>query len=318
MKSKNGSKELSEPLILVAGPTASGKSELGLRLAQHLDGEIINIDSQQCYRGLNIGTGKPQSTEGGIPHWLYEEVPPEGWMSAGEFARRAEAKILEVAGRKNRPILVGGTGLYIRALLEGLDPLPGRDEGLRQGLATRMREEGLSSLFKELEQVDPPSAKRIGPKDANRIIRALEIWKVSGKPPSVLLKKGRANQLRFPTHSICLLPPREALRERISRRVEKMFESGWVEEVRGLMERGLDFEKLSNKPIGYGDIARALLESIPWEEVRQKITRRTQQYAKRQITFFRGLFANPAYENQGSQFHSMFVFGNDVPLKSVI
>lgn len=298
---------------MVAGPTASGKSALGLQLAKRWNGEIINMDSQQCYAGLVVGTGKPGPREGGVAHWLYEEVGPGEWMSAGEFARRAEQCISEMRKRGKTPVLVGGTGLYIRALLEGLDPLPARDEKIRARLEQERQEEGLAALYRRLADIDPASVQRISPQDAVRIVRSLELWELTGTAPSLLLRKGRAERLCYSTRTYCLTPDRELLREAIRHRVHEMFRGGWVEEVRGLLHRQQDPGAWPNKPIGYLEIAEALQGRRSMEEVLETIVRKTQQYAKRQETFFRGLFANPAYRQSGSSLQFLTSFGTEVP-----
>ncbi len=299
-------------IILIAGPTASGKSDLGQRLAQKLNGEIVNMDSQQCYRHLVIGTGKPKMEERKKPHWLYEEVDPGNWMSAGEFARRAQVVVQDIHQRGHFPVLVGGTGLYLRAFLEGLDPLPPRDPQVRKRLEGELVQEGAETMYQRLMQIDPESAPRVKPQDRLRLIRALEIWELTGKAPSTLLKRGRCQELRYRTETYWLTPGREELRQRIAKRVEQMFSEGWPQEVRGFIQQGQDPRDWPNKPIGYSEIAEAWQGLRTWEGLQENIILRTQRYAKRQETFFRGLFANPAYGLRGSKLICCPQFGTKV------
>lgn len=295
---------------LVIGPTASGKSEYGQTLALDRNGEVVNFDSQQFYRGLDIGTGKLAKREQKVPHWLMDTLEPGDLMSAGEFARQAKTLIDQIQSRGKLPVLVGGTGLYLRALLEGLDPLPPRQPRIRKKILHELEHLGPSSLHQRLKKVDPFLAERIGVNDRSRIVRFLEIYEITGRPPSTLLKKGRANRLRYTVETHWLCPAREILRDRIESRVKAMFASGWVEEVRQLMERGHDPLAWENKPIGYAEIAKNLSAGSDWIKIEELIIQKTCRYAKRQDTFFRGLLKNPAYNRGGSTVKLLKFLGN--------
>jgi tRNA dimethylallyltransferase len=302
----------SEKLILIIGPTASGKSEYAQRLALRCNGEIINYDSQQFYRGLNIGTGKLSPQERRVPHWLLDTLEPGSFMTAGEFTRQAEVILEEIFSRGKTPIFVGGTGLYVRSLLEGIDDLPPRDPEIRQRLERELSERGPQALHQRLIQIDPNQASRVSPADRLRIVRFLEIYEISGSPPSQLLQKGRAVRLRYPTQTHWLFPTRDILREKIAQRVGQMFVRGWPEEVQGFLNRGEDPREWENKPIGYAELAQVLIEKNEPASLIPMIIQKTRAYAKRQETFFRGLLGNPAYKNFGSSLKVLENFGENL------
>ncbi len=289
-----------DPIILIVGPTASGKSDFAQDLAESMGGEVVNVDSQQFYRGLDIGTGKLAPEKRRVPHWLLDICEPGEWMSAMDFVRRAEILLLEIVRRGKVPILVGGTGFYVRALLEGLDDLPPRNPQIRKQLEAEAEHEGWQALYQRLQQVDPLSAAKIGPQDSARLIRYLEIFLLSGQTPSQLFQKQKGEPLRYVTHTYWLRPCREVLRERIALRVRSMIELGWLEEIRQFLLGGESPLQWSAKPIGYRELTRVLTEGLPLEQAIEEIIQKTRQYAKRQETFFKGLFSNPAYQNDGS------------------
>jgi len=288
-------------IVVVAGATASGKSAFAERLGEEIGGEILNADSQQFYRGFDIGTGKLPPERRRLPHWLLDACAPGERMTAMEFARRAERLIAEIAARGRVPILVGGTGLYLKALLEGLDRLPPRDPEIRRRLQAEAARLGPEALHQRLRALDPESAARISPRDPNRLVRYLEIAELSGRSPSELLTRRRPPVLRFPTETYWLRGERELLRRRIAERVDEMLASGWLEEVRGLLARGIDPRRLEIRPIGYAELAEVVAGLKDMEEVRAEIVARTQAYAKRQETFFRGQFSHAAYQGGGSR-----------------
>lgn len=291
----------SPELLLVAGATATGKSALGIALAQAQGGEILNADSQQFYRGLDIGTGKVPAAERVVPHWLLDVCEPGATMTAMSFAEQAQTRITEMKGRSILPIIVGGTGLYLRALLEGLDPLPPRHPEIRERLNAEIKDKGSEALFLRLKEIDLASAEKISPNDSSRLIRYLEIAEVTGKAPSEILKKGRAAKLNYRVQTHWIQVPRPELRERIKTRVHEMMAQGWMEEVQGFMNKGHGPHHWENKPIGYLDLAKVCMGELKLEDAIKNIILRTQQYAKRQEIFFRGLFKNPAYQKSGSQ-----------------
>jgi tRNA dimethylallyltransferase len=301
-----------EKIILIIGPTASGKSHYAQRLALQRGGEIINYDSQQFYRGLDIGTGKVPERERVVPHWLLDCLNPGEFMGAGEFVRQTEPILKDIFTRGKIPILVGGTGLYIRSLLEGIDDLPPRDPNIRRRLEAELEREGTEFLHRRLAGIDSVQAARVSHSDRLRLVRFLEIYEISGKAPSQLLRSGRAERLRYPSETHWFCPPRETLREKIAERVGQMLSDGWVGEVRGLMDRKNDPRVWENKPLGYVELASALAEGRDSSTVSPLIIQKTQAYAKRQGTFFRGLLANSAYQNSGSTLKILENFGENI------
>ncbi|MCE9624432.1 MAG: tRNA (adenosine(37)-N6)-dimethylallyltransferase MiaA [Deltaproteobacteria bacterium] len=290
-------------IVVVAGATASGKSEFAENLALEIGGEILNADSQQFYKGFDIGTGKVPPGQRRSPHWLLDLCRPGERMTAMEFVRHAEAAIADVSARGRVPVLVGGTGLYLKALLEGLDEMPPRHPEIRAKLQEEAQVLGAPALHSRLQEIDPVSAAKISPQDPLRIIRYLEISMAAGRPASELMRGERPAELRFPTRTHWLRPERSVLAQRIAERVEAMFRAGWMEEVRLLQEQGFDPRVLENRPIGYVEVADALAGLRSVEDAKAEIIFRTRQYAKRQETFFRGMFSHPAYD---AVIHSQF------------
>ncbi len=277
------------PLLVILGPTASGKSELALQLAGPLGAEIVNFDSVQVYRGFDVGTGKvPPAERRGIPHHLLDCVNPEECFTAGDFARRAVEVLGELRRRERLPILVGGTGLYLRALLEGLFDGPPRSEALRARLGAAAGRRGREFLHRLLARLDPASAARIQPRDTQKIIRALEVRLLAGEPISALQARGRRGLRGFRALKIGLRPPREELARRIDARVEKMFAGGLWEEARAALARA----DAARPPaplgaLGYAQAVEALRGEISRDEAVRRAQAATRQYAKRQRTWFR-------------------------------
>jgi tRNA dimethylallyltransferase len=277
-----------EPLLVVIlGPTASGKTALSLALAQAFNGEIVNCDSVAMYRDLEIGTAKPSATERTrAPHHLFDCVQPTAYMTAGEYARRARDTVHEISGRARLPIVVGGTGLYLRALLDGLFPGPQRSEMLRDRLRNRSAGRGSEYLHRVLKKVDPAAAATIHPNDTPKLIRAIEVCFASRQKMSDLWKQGRDPLRGFQILRLGLNPSRAILYERINDRAARMFTQGLVEETAMLVEK-------------YGDSIRALaslgykqaLDLLAGELTRDQAIAAAQQahrnYAKRQMTWFR-------------------------------
>ena len=238
-------------VLAVVGPTAAGKSGLGLELARRLGGEIINGDALQAYRRLSIGTDKPTPEMlAEIPHHLVDILEPTEPFSAGEFGRRARTAIRDIQGRGRVAVVVGGSGLYQRALFEGLSPLPKSDPEIRRRLTERAESEGLRILYDELGEVDPETRDRLVPGDTQRILRALEIHAVSGVPMSAWLRK-KPLEKALPVFRIGLTVPRGILYDRIGDRVEQMVERGWISEVVSLLEQGIDPGAPAFQAIGY-------------------------------------------------------------------
>ena len=274
-------------LLVVLGPTASGKSALGIRLAEELGGEVLVCDSTQVYRYFNIGTAKvPPAEQQGIAHHLVDLVEPDEVFTAGEYRRRAVA-VLEALRRRNKlPILTAGTGLYLRALLEGLADAPTRSEEVRERLRARAKRYGPASLHQLLARLDPESARRIAPRDTQKIIRAIEIRALSGKSVGEIHDSGRRPLEGYKVRKIGLLPPRTELYRRINARVESMMAHGWGGEAQELMNRGMT----ATKPfqfIGYAELRRQFENRRDPEEAVGAIQQATRRFAKRQITWFR-------------------------------
>ena len=275
-------------LVVILGPTASGKSQLAIRLAETLHGEVVACDSTQVYRYFDIGTGKVALPERrGIPHHLLDVVEPHEIFTAGEYAARATAAIADVTRRGNLPILTAGTGLYLRALLEGLSDAPTRSEELRERLRGKARAKGPLHLHALLARIDPEAAKRIAPRDTQKVIRAIEMRVLGGKSVAEIHGGGRKGLEGYALLKIGLLPPREALYERINARVRGMNASGWVDEVRRLMDQGVPREAKPFQFIGYAELREHLEGRLSLKAAVESIQRATRRYAKRQLTWFR-------------------------------
>lgn len=282
-----GGRPSEAPLVAVAGPTGSGKSELALRIAEEFSGEIINCDSLQVYRHFDIGTAKlAEAARRGIPHHLIDVADPDQSFTAGEYSRCARATLREITGRGRLPIVAGGTGFYLRALLEGLFPAPPRDDALRTRLEARESKRP-GSLHRLLRRLDPPSAARIHPRDIRKLVRALEVYILTKRPLSTFLAGGRDPLNGYRPLKLGLSPPREALYEKLDRRCQKMFESGLVEEVRHLLALGYPPEIKPLESHGYRQALQLLRGELDLKEAVFYAQRNTRRYAKRQWTWFR-------------------------------
>jgi tRNA dimethylallyltransferase len=265
-----------------------GKSGLAVRLARRFGGEIINGDSMQVYRGFSIGTDKPSLEEqAGIPHHLLDFVDPRSQFCAMDFVQETRRVLDELRPRGVLPIIVGGTGLYLKALLDGLFPGPGRDPEVRQRLGAEAAAQGLESLRFKLEAVDPDYARTIGRNDRLRIIRALEVFEVSGIPMSRHFQHTSGFVQDFHCLRIGLKLDRQELTKRIEARVDRMFERGLVAEVKALLGAGLPEDAPPFRALGYKQVLLALHHRISPEEAMALTKQDTRQYAKRQMTWFR-------------------------------
>jgi len=275
-------------VLAIVGPTAAGKSLLALRLAARCGGEIVSADSMQVYRGMDIGTAKPGPEERArVPHHLIDVADPAEPFSVAAFQRLARAAVEHVAAAGRLPVVAGGTGLYVRALLHDYDfTPPGREPRIRDELARRAQEEGPAALHRELEGVDAVAAGRIHPNDARRIVRALEVYRTTGRRLSDTWLRGAAGPL-YDSLVIGLRLDREELYRRIDQRVENMVRAGLAGEVRDLMARGYTPALISGQALGYKEIVTYLQGRGSLEEAVAQIKRATRNYARRQMTWFR-------------------------------
>jgi tRNA dimethylallyltransferase len=276
------------PLVAIVGPTASGKSALALRLARERSGEIVSCDSLQVYRGLDVGSAKATSAErAAIPHHLLDVADPGEVFSAADYARLARAALDGVRGRGRLPIVAGGTGLYLRALLVGLFEGPPRDEPLRRRLEALGDRFGDERLHRLLRRVDPAAAGRIGPRDRVRVVRALEVYRATGRPISEEQRRGAEPLRGYRTLIVGLDPGRAALRAAIEARTRQMLEQGLIEEVQGLLSRGTDPLARPLRAIGYRQALSVLRGEMTLEDAERAIVTATLRFAKRQMTWFR-------------------------------
>ena len=286
-------------VIAVLGPTATGKSAFAMALAADLAGrgltvELINADALQAYRGLSIGTAKPGPRERTrLRHHLIDVIEPHRAFSAGEFARRAAVAVEEIEARGALPILVGGSGFYLRALFEGLAPVPPVGADVREALRADLRSRGLCTLFRELRRVDPESAEALDPGDTQRVLRALEVVRATGRPLSEWQRRGTERRLERRLLKVGLTLPRAVLYDAVEKRAGRMLERGWLAEVERLREhaRGRGGCSLGELPafqaIGYRQLADHLDGNLTLEQALEETVRATRRYAKRQETWFR-------------------------------
>jgi tRNA dimethylallyltransferase len=274
--------------IVIAGPTGTGKSDLALRIAEAIGGEIMNYDSVQIYRGFDIGSAKPAAeTRARVPHHLFDIIDAEDDFNAADYGRLARATCEEIAARGKRPILVGGTFFYLRALLHGLPEMPGRDADLRariRRIADRPR--GNAWLHGWLAKIDPASGRRIAPADRHRVERALEVWLVSGKPISAWARPGSGTAGEMAATKIGLTQERGVLVERLDQRVDAMYAAGLIDETRGLLAK---YPRTARPfgAIGYAESVAVVMGERDIETAIAETKRRTRAYAKRQMTWLR-------------------------------
>jgi tRNA dimethylallyltransferase len=279
---------VSAPLLIgIVGPTASGKSALGLRLARAAGGEIVSCDSLQVYRGLDVGSAKPTREERAlVPHHLVDVVGPDEPFTAAEYARRARAAIAGIAARGRVPLVVGGSGLYLRALLSGLFAGPSRDDALRARLERIAARKGDARLHGLLRRVDPEAAARIEVRDRVRVVRALEVFRATGRPLSLHHRAGADALTGFDVRLLGLNPPREALRAAVERRTDAMLAGGLLEETRALLVAHPGGLAPLNA-IGYRQAVAVARGEREVAAARRDMVKETMRYAKRQMTWFR-------------------------------
>jgi len=279
---------VAHPLIAIVGPTASGKSALALRVARAAGGEIVSCDSQQVYRGLDIGTAKASGVERAeVRHHLIDVVAPDEPFSAAEYARRARAVLTEIVARGRLPVVAGGTGLYLRALIEGLFDGPSRDDETRRRLEALGERFGDLRLHRLLRHLDPAAAERIQPRDRVRIVRALEVFRVTGRRLSEHHGEPVAPLEGYRTFLVGLEPDRGWLRGVVETRTRGMLEGGLVEEVQGLLGQGYGPELRPLQAIGYREAVAVVQGRMSREEAETAIVTATMRFAKRQMTWFR-------------------------------
>ncbi|WP_276858702.1 tRNA (adenosine(37)-N6)-dimethylallyltransferase MiaA [Intestinimonas timonensis] len=275
-------------LLVICGPTASGKTALGVALAQATGGEVVSADSMQIYRRMDIGTAKPTREEmGGVPHHMLDVADPAEDYSVARYVRDADACVRDILVRGRLPIVVGGTGLYIDNLIAGRDFAPFTG-AWREKLQARAREEGLPALHEELRRIDPARAEKLHPNDEKRILRALEVWYETGETITAHDERTRSLPPKYDALRVCLtFSRREDLWDRIDRRVDLMMEAGLEEEVRSLLTSGVPPTATAMQAIGYKEFAAALRGEEPIAQAVAEVKLRSRQYAKRQLTWFR-------------------------------
>ena len=277
-------------ILVICGPTASGKTALAVELALRFNGEVVSADSMQVYRRMDIGTAKPTVEEmRGVPHHMIDVADPEENYSVARYVADAVPIVDGILARGKLPIIAGGPGLYIDNLVAGRQFAPFEaDSGLRQQLQARVKTEGLPALYAQLQTADPDAARRIHPNDEKRIIRALEVWLSTGKTLSQHDGLTRTLPNRYTPLTVALrFGERSWMWERIDRRVDEMMERGLEREVRELLASGVPLDSTAMQAIGYKEIAAAILEGRPVSDAAEEVKLRSRQYAKRQLTWFR-------------------------------
>jgi tRNA dimethylallyltransferase len=274
-------------IIVVCGPTGIGKTAVGIKLAERLGGEIISADSMQIYRRMDIGTAKPTPAEQAqIVHHMIDIVEPDKDYDAVQFSKQAGEGIAEISNRGRIPFVVGGTGLYIKALIHGMFQTEPVDPKIRSRLKQELAQGGSRCLYGRLEKIDPNTAGRLHPNDSYRILRALETIESSGKTISEHHQHHGFENERFNAFKIGLWRDRQKLYERIDQRVDLMIEAGLVKEVKKLLSMGYSAELKSMQSIGYRHVVGFLNGSLPWDECLRTLKRDTRRFAKRQFTWF--------------------------------
>ena len=277
-------------ILCIVGPTACGKTKMGILLAQKFNGEVVSVDSMQIYRGMTIGTAAATPEEmDGVPHHMVAIADPEENWSVARFTEEADKCIQDILSRGKLPILVGGTGLYLDAIIAGRSFAPGMSGGeIREKLEQRLAAEGIAPLIEELRAVDPESAERLPPADEKRILRALEVWHTTGKTITQHNLESQSIPKKYDAVFIGLaFADRADMRALIDLRVDKMVEAGLIDEIRTLLERGLDPSCTALQAIGYKEFLSAMRGEDTMESAIEEVKLRSRQYAKRQLTWLR-------------------------------
>ncbi len=279
---------MKSPLICIVGPTAVGKTKIAIQLAQHLGAEIVSLDSRQIYRGMDIGTAKPTpDQQRAVPHHLIDCVDVDHPFSVAEYQQLADAAITKIRGGGNQTMAVGGAGLYFRGIIDGLFDGPGADVELRAKLQREADEHGNTFLHERLRRCDPEAANRVHPNNLVRVIRALEVYELTGKPISVLQRQWKTNEPRYPFRAFGLNMPREVLYQRIEERVDRMVEAGLIKEVKGLLDQGYPWNCIAMQSFGYKELIDHLDGRRTLGEAIALLKQNTRRFAKRQLTWFR-------------------------------
>ncbi len=284
---KTTADKMGKKTLAIVGPTASGKTKLSIIVAEKINGEIISADSRQIYKYMDIGTAKPSKEyREKIKHYFIDELNPDEEFNAGVFGKRGREIIEDIFSRGKVPIIVGGSGLYIKMLIDGFFEGPGADWELREILYDKAKKLGVDILYEELKRVDPESAQKIHPNNLKRVIRALEIYYLTGKPISQLQKESKP-KINFQTVQIGLNWDRKKLYNRIEERVDQMIRDGLIEEVKHLRELGYDKNLNALQTVGYKEVFDYLDGLITHDQMIYLIKRNSRRYAKRQLTWFR-------------------------------
>lgn len=275
-------------VIVICGPTASGKTALSIELAKKIDGEIVSADSMQIYKDMDIGSAKPTKEEmEGIKHYLLDFVSPEERYSVADYKKDATIAVNEIIEKGKTPIIVGGTGLYIDSLIYNIDyPEIEFDEEYRKSLEKRAEEEGLQNLYEEAKEIDSKAIENISPNDQKRILRVLELYHQTGKTKTEQEIESRKNEIPYDYHVFALNMDREKLYDRINKRVDIMIEQGLIEEVEGIIKKYRTYPT-AMQALGYKEIKEYIIGNITKEQAIETVKQETRRYAKRQLTWFR-------------------------------
>ena len=278
-----------KPLIVLFGPTASGKTRLAVEVCKNFNGEVVTADSMQVYKGMDIGTAKPDKEEmQGIAHHMIDLIEPDENYSLAQYVKDASECIDDILSRGKIPVLSGGTGLYIDTLVDNISlSEEERDEEYRKELTELSEKQGNGVLMEMLERVDKVSAARLHLNDTKRIIRALEVYKATGIPQSEHIRRSREKESPYNAAKFCITADRGSLYERINQRVDLMFEAGLLSEVKALYDRGIDERYTSMQGIGYKEVLMHLRGDITLDECKDLIKQSTRRYAKRQVSWFK-------------------------------
>jgi len=274
-------------IVVICGPTAVGKTAVATQLAKQFEGEIVNADSGQVWRGLNIGTAKPNTTACQlVPHHVIDVVNPDEHFDASSYLQLADDAILQIITRHKNPFVVGGTGMYLRMLVHGLCDAPPRDPALRAELEKEIDAHGIERLHERFKKIDPVSASVVHARDRTRIIRALEVFEATGIPASEFYKRHQFEAQRYDAIKIGLDLPRKELYQKIDERVDQMLKQGWIEEVENLMVH-YNINQQAFAAIGYQELMSHIKGEIDFDTACDLIKRNSRRYAKRQLTWFR-------------------------------